>query len=155
MRPHSCERASRTAVGCSDLPGWTIHHYVPLIQPDHAVTLCHQEVYIVRYEHCGDAGLHQPLHTDNALPHEKLIAYPKDLIHQQHFWLNIRRQGKGEAPKHTGRVVFDWLIDKLLEFRKTNDTIHLAVDFGCRIPHQGASQKAIFTSGKLRVKPKT
>src|SRR5215471_2917642 len=99
-RSLSCQRACRIAVGCSDLPWWAIHDKLSLIQPEHTITLHYQEIQAVRYEHRRDPGLHQPLHTDNALAHKELIPHTEYLVDQEHLWLDICGQSKGEPGIH-------------------------------------------------------
>ena len=83
---------------------------------------------------------------------EKNIPDRKSLINDQNFRINIDGNRKSKTDKHTGRIGFYRLIDKIADIRKIQNILQAGVNLLFGKPVHRSVQIDIFHTGIFTVK---
>ena len=86
---------------------------------------------------------------------EKDVSDRKCLIDDQNLRIDVDRNRKCQADKHTGTVCLDRLIYKITDVRKIKDILQSGINLCLREADHGTIQINIFNAGVFHIKPGT
>ena len=84
---------------------------------------------------------------------KRSVSHSEHFINDQYLWIQVSRDGEGEAHIHAAAVVFDWGVKELFNFGKGNDFIESAPDFDARHAEDGPIEVDVFPASKLWMEP--
>src|SRR5439155_23641601 len=92
-------------------------------------------------------------HPADAFSLELYISHRQHFVHEQDFWLQLRRHCEGQAHVHAAGILLHRRIEKLFHLGKANDLVELALNLSPPHADNRAVDIDVLTASQLRMKP--
>src|SRR5262249_46009969 len=99
-------------------------------------------------------GTRQVLHFVDAAPLKFSVTNSQDLINEQNVLIKISGNGKSQPNVHSAGGMFYRCVDELLDSRKADDVVELAIDLGAIHAKDRSAEINVFSARELAVNPR-